>query len=247
MVSQIDLDTFQNPMKEGINKIILFAEKLSHKYPDIDFSKDVKNMKSVYQKDLFVTDGNKVYSSITNDDLEYFRKFFQRLIEESFLKRYFKYEQTSRLHQFYNLMISISNIKKSIFQNISETIKNKGKLNYSPIPSELIDNEIYKELVQKNKIALIETEKDLNEILNDFQKNRRLIKTFCTMIQVRVESHHHILLELLKEAKNQSTLPYDIEEICSVQAKISRGKEWETDIKAIRDAISHANIKLQMI
>jgi len=109
---------------------------------------------------------------------------------------------------------------------------------------EIENSKEYKELIEKNELALIEAEKDINELLNNFRKDRRIIKILFTDIILRRETHHYTILKILNEAKNRLHLPYDIEEICSVEQKMKRGDSWVTDIIAIRNYIGPAKTKI---
>ncbi len=48
----------------------------------------------------------------------------------------------------------------------------------------------------------------------------------------------------MNEAKEQSQLPFDVEEICSSNQTVKRGNSWVTDIIAIRNCIGHATTKI---
>ena len=109
---------------------------------------------------------------------------------------------------------------------------------------EIENSKEYKELIENNQLALIETEKDINEILNNFRKDRSIIKVLFIDIILRRETHHYTILKILNESKNRSPFPYDIEEICSVEQKVKRGGSWVTDIIAIRNCIGHAKTKI---
>ena len=83
--------------------------------------------------------------------------------------------------------------------------------------------------------------------LSKKQKSSALSATALLLINVvRVESVENALLDQLEIAisRTQTCSKFDPYEICSVEAKVSKWKNWRTDVRAIRDATVHANFKI---
>lgn len=83
--------------------------------------------------------------------------------------------------------------------------------------------------------------------LSKKQKDNTLSATALLLINlVRVESVEKALLSQLEIAINRTPTcnKFDPYEICSVGTKVSKGKEWRTDVRAIRDATAHAKFKI---
>jgi len=66
---------------------------------------------------------------------------------------------------------------------------------------------------------------------------------------IRTESIEHALRRQLEDAIIKFGLKgkYDVLAICSVHSKVQKGREWRTDVRAIRDAIAHGHFKIEML
>jgi len=237
------IDSYETIFKRGIKEILDFARLISERYQINDFSNDVRNIKTLYEKNLFVIYKETAYKNYSDDDIEALKKFIKRILtNEQFINLYFTISKKTRLHELWNLLDNLQNdiSISGIILSSTSGIDKSEKMDKMTLVKEIRNSGTYRELIQKNRIALLDCTKDIGEIINNFERNRLTIKTlFSVMVSIR-ETHHHTLLTILNEAKKRSSMPYDIEEICSVENKVARGKNWVTDIIAIRNCIGHA-------
>jgi hypothetical protein len=141
----------------------------------------------------------------------------------------------SKLHQFWNLRQTIISItgkteeiilwrlsKKDIFQNKADAFKVSIKRAHQ---------------VKKTTDLIV------NAISNK-SINIHSIMSILLILVIRVEAHEYEIENMIGMAKNYVNLNYDIPEMCSVTSKVQKGKDWRSDTRAIRDAISHAHFSV---
>jgi hypothetical protein len=65
---------------------------------------------------------------------------------------------------------------------------------------------------------------------------------------IRTETLEYALLKQIRNAAEKYGLKtkYDVTAMCSVESKVSKGNEWRTDVRAIRDATAHCKFKIEM-
>ncbi len=80
-------------------------------------------------------------------------------------------------------------------------------------------------------------EDDRERILTD-------ISTILLTVMIRIETHEHIMFEMLDRASKVINKDIDMQDLFSINSKVKRGKEDRTDSRAIRDATAHAHFKV---
>ena len=87
------------------------------------------------------------------------------------------------------------------------------------------------------------TEKIVDAILED-PKGILSITSVLLMLIIRVEAHEYQIRNIMSKARNSIHLNYDIEDMSSVGSKVQKGKGFRSDVRAIRDAVSHAHFTI---
>lgn len=66
---------------------------------------------------------------------------------------------------------------------------------------------------------------------------------------IRTDTFESALKRQLKDAVEKHNLQgkYDVVAICSVESKVQKGQAWQTDVRAIRDAIAHSHFRIDVV
>ncbi|MHA1690320.1 MAG: hypothetical protein ACTSU7_01655 [Candidatus Heimdallarchaeaceae archaeon] len=134
----------------------------------------------------------------------------------------------NQLHDFWNLW----------FDAIEEWNKNPDQ--YEEYNWWSLDTEKVSQLENSDKMA-----EDLVDAIKDSPRNLSHIHALLTSHVSRVESAEYVLVEIIKDTITTFSLSsYDPYQMCSVRDKVEKGNKWKTDVRAIRDAISHSKYKI---
>jgi hypothetical protein len=91
------------------------------------------------------------------------------------------------------------------------------------------------------------TEQIVEAVLNQRPKNILAIISFLLVLIIRVEAHEYEIKNMIKTARKYTKINYDIEELLSVNSKVQKGNGWRSDVRAIRDAVSHAHFTVNNV
>ena len=102
---------------------------------------------------------------------------------------------------------------------------------------------ISKFVVKSNEVK-INTELLLSAINKQISKERKVdvlsVAGILLLIVGQSETFVHYVMENLKKAQSILGSTYDIEEICSIDSKVTQNTKYQVDVVAIRDCISHS-------
>lgn len=222
-----------------------FLEKISKRY--VIFETDRKNIALLKNKELFTYEGRKVTLNFNETDLKMLEKFLKRLLtEQSFLRDYFKIKKSNQFHQLWSILNIILENQDylDVLLTATTNIKDSLKMDTRTLLDEVKNSKEYSKLVERNELALVDSERDLNTIMSDLHDKRLVLKTLLITIVARKETHYYTILHILKEMKKRSSLPYDVEELCSIENRVKRRNSWVTDVEAIRICIAHYLYKI---
>jgi hypothetical protein len=105
-------------------------------------------------------------------------------------------------------------------------------------------------IIHENWSQIINSDSNAENLVIELTKNRNshnytAINAILNSHVSRTEKIEHFVLKQLNNAvKNYQLKGYDPVSMCSVRHKIKKGNVWRTDVRAIRDAISHPNYKI---
>jgi hypothetical protein len=216
----------------GIDKQKKFASAMNVKYPNCGFKPYVQKLTKL--ENIIQNASGPCLSSNQIDEFENFAHYLSS--NHCFINNYFARECfLSKLHQFWNLRQTIISTdgkteeiilwrldKKDTFQEKTDAIKASIERDH-----------------QVNKTA----DYIVNAVLTESISILSLASILLILI-IRVEAHEYEIENMIAMAKNYVYLNYDIPEMCSVDSKVQKGNDWRSDIRAIRDAISHAHFSI---
>jgi hypothetical protein len=220
----------------NLQYLIKQSVELNQKYGGLGFEKDIQNLTNLQQ---LIQDSSD--SCLQLEQIDRVLLFAHRLIDSSFNKRYFRNTDfSSKLESFWKILVNLSKQNTQQLVNIIITIAKKrgGALNEKA-------GQFIQKISDVNKITSHFLD-PIRQKLNEGHVDTFVIGNILLAWIIRAETHEYYIKESLSKANSILGTTYDIENICSVESKVMQNTRPQTDINAIRDAISHCAFSLDI-
>lgn len=218
-VTEFSFDEAKNAAANRLSALADFMESLNDKFPDkVPLDWTIL----LRQLELRISQASSPF--LKESDI-------QPIIDLAYQLAQANPETTVQLSAFLNLY----------FEIIKKMKADPKDIGYAP-QQIIIDN--WKEIEEADSLA--------ESVVSDL-KGIRTHQTASIMAVLnshvgRTEKIEYHIRKQLENAVNRYNLKhYDINMICSVRHKVKKGKGWTTDIRAIRDSISHSHYKINPI
>jgi hypothetical protein len=230
--SNPSFDLAKQQMIHGFGKLIKFSNNMHAKFPLYGFKQLAEKFEAL--KSIIQSASGPCFST---DQIDEIKKFCLHISSSPYVNNYFKHQGIlHKLHEFMRLLQAVINsgnaeniilwrvTKKGESQNVLNEVKNSSEraFNITTITDAIVDAVPNREPVGILSIASI----------------------LLTLI-IRVEAHEYEIENMIDIVKKYvNPFDYDIEEMLSVTTKVQKGRDWKSDTRAIRDAISHASFAI---
>jgi hypothetical protein len=219
-------------VSERLKRWAKFADDMNKKYPmcgSQHFVKKLSNLETIMQNA-----SGPCFSQNQINDIERFAHFLSS--NRCFIDKYFIHAGfISKLHQFWLLRKSILGTSGKTEDIILWRLEEK-----SPMQEKI--KALVFSLQTTSRVQNL-TGGIVEEVLTQ-QPNMLTITSILLALLVRVQAHEYEIGKMLEKAERYINLNFDIQEMCSVDKKVQKGTEWRSDVRAIRDAISHAHFDI---
>jgi hypothetical protein len=173
----------------------------------------------------------------TSDQMDGIEKFAHHICcYQDYVNSYFKHPMLPKLQEFWKFrqaIISSGKVMNIILWRIDKVGNSQNAL-----------NELKRSIERDSRVLTI-TENIVNSIPPERPVSILSISGILLALIIRVETHEYEIENMIKHAKKYvNPFSYDIREMLTINSKVLKGKEWKTDTRAIRDAVSHANFTI---
>jgi hypothetical protein len=220
----------------NLEYLIQQSIELNQKYGGLGFQQDIQNLNSLQQ----LIQGSDE-PCLQLGQIDHLLLFAHHLINSSFNKRYFRNADfSSKLERFWKILFDLSkqSPQRSVDIIVAVAEKRNGALHEKA-------GKFIQKIGDVNKITS-HFLGPIKHMLDQGHVDILVIGNILLSWVIRAETHEYYVKESLSKANSILGATYDIEDICSVESKVMQNTRPQTDINAIRDAISHCAFSLDI-
>jgi hypothetical protein len=212
-----------------------------------NFSYHMNNLNSIKER---ISDSNKVI--VTPEDIEKIDEVTLELFSKDLAKKVFR-QHVNLSDKLEKLWIILQEIYEYDPKRVVECVEN---LIEKKIPKNMTTEEEKIEFRNNQLAKFLGTSKKVNTftdfifegVKKDFQEHKPDALTICGMLLSFVansQTHLYFAMESIKEAVAIVGKDHNLEEIFSLESPVMQGKNPVTDIRAIRNAVSHGSFNIE--
>ncbi|MGC1131522.1 MAG: hypothetical protein WA941_01765 [Nitrososphaeraceae archaeon] len=206
----------------------------------------VDNLKTI--KENISTSKTKI---VEPEDFEKIDNATRDLFSKTLAKRCFRQHEnlSDKLETLWNILQEIyENDPTQVVVCVVNMIEKKIPNNLTPDEKIKFRNDLLsKFLGTSNKVNIV-TDSIFNGIKKDLENKRYDELTICGMLLSFVlnsQTHLYFAMESVREAVTKLGKDYDLEEIFSIESPVQQNTKRATDIRAIRNAVSHGSFNIE--
>ena len=241
----IPLELAKTLTTKNLDFLIGTAKNFHVTYPRFGFEGYSQSLQRI--RDILESATNPVISGQYTDEIE---KFVKTFADKEFSNRHFYGRDFSdKLIQFWSILKALVQVEPESVVSTVIAIVEKN------IPKGIDKNEFIVQkatkFISKTEDVNSTTERILQAVNETLQRDRMIdilsVAGILLLVVGQRESHIYYTIENLKKAQSITNTTYDINDICSIDSKVTRNTIEVSDTIAIRDCISHFAYKIEKI
>ncbi len=234
-MSNREFSVAKNYVVNSVNNLISYLENMS----TLPMRTDQKNLFYEYTSELErikTTVINSAGDCLTDEDVKSLEQIGNTLANDIIDNYFHSPTIQGRLSLLWKLSLNI--IKTADFSDI--ILWREKQQNQKQVTS---INALSKLESVKNTTSII-----TDAILNENQRDVLSLSGVLVCIILRTEASEYEINNIVELAKKYTSIDIESEDLISIDTKVRKGKDkWKSDIRAMRDAISHAKFEIKSI